>query len=98
LQNELCVFLNEVHSLCTNSNISYHLSKVVFFIPFVHFGFTYICNITKFIRYVTLSNSSKICCMQKRAKVFTTMDSHFVRLHENFSSCNLTTKDVQSMD
>jgi hypothetical protein len=27
------------------------------------------------------------------------MDSHFVRLHENFSSCNpLITEDVQSMD
>jgi hypothetical protein len=53
----------------------------------------------KFIRYVTLSNSSKICCMAKGAKTFTTIDSHFVRPHENFSSCNLLiTENVQSMD
>jgi hypothetical protein len=46
-----------------------------------------------------LSNSSKICCMAERAETFTTKDSHFVRPHENFSSCNLLiTEDVQSMD
>jgi hypothetical protein len=53
----------------------------------------------KFIWYVTLSNSSKVCCMVESAKKFTTMDSHFVWPHKNFSSCNLlTTEDVQSMD
>jgi hypothetical protein len=53
----------------------------------------------KFIRYITFSNSSKICCMAKGAKTFTTMDSHFVWPHENFSSCNLLiTEDLQSMD
>jgi hypothetical protein len=53
----------------------------------------------KFMRYVTLSSSSKICCMAKGAKTFTTMDSHFVRPHEIIFSCNLLiTKDVQSMD
>jgi hypothetical protein len=36
---------------------------------------------------------------KKRAKTFTTMDSHFVRPVENFSSCNLLiTEDIQSMD
>jgi hypothetical protein len=53
----------------------------------------------KFIRYVTLSNSSKIRCMAKGAKTFTTVGSHFVRPHENVSSCNLLiNEDVQSMD
>jgi hypothetical protein len=45
----------------------------------------------KFVRYVTLSNSSKICCMAKGAKTFTTMDSNFVRPHELLlvqSSCH----------
>jgi hypothetical protein len=35
--------------------------------------------------------------MAKGAKTFTTMESHFVQQHENFSSCNLITADVQSM-
>jgi hypothetical protein len=46
-----------------------------------------------------LSNSSKIGCMAKGAKTFTTMGSLFIRPHENFSSCSLLiTEDVQSMD
>jgi hypothetical protein len=50
----------------------------------------------KFIRYVTLCNSTK---MAKMAKTFITMDSHFVRPHENFSLCKLLIiEDVQSMD
>jgi hypothetical protein len=37
--------------------------------------------------------------MVKGAKTFTTMDSHFIRPHEEFSSSNLLiTEDVQSMD
>jgi hypothetical protein len=37
--------------------------------------------------------------MAKGANTFTTMDSHFVQPHENFSSCNLLiAEDVQSMD
>jgi hypothetical protein len=49
-----------------------------FCIPCIHSSFTYICNMYKFIRYATLSSSSKICCMTKGAKTFTAMDSHFV--------------------
>jgi hypothetical protein len=50
-------------------------------------------------RYLTLSNSSKIYCMAKQAKTFTTMDSHFVQPHENFSPCNLLiTEHVQPTD
>jgi hypothetical protein len=53
----------------------------------------------KFVRYVTLSSSSEISCMVKGAKTFTTKDSHFVRPHENISSCSLlVTENVQSMD
>jgi hypothetical protein len=95
------VFFNEIHSLLTNSNISDHLPKVVSDSVFhsSNSGFTYTCNMNKFIRYVTLYKSSKICCMAKEAKTFTTMDSHIVRPLENFSSCKLPiTEDVQSMD
>jgi hypothetical protein len=52
----------------------------------------------KFIQYITLPNSSEICCMVKGVKTFTTVDLHFVRPHQSFSSCSLLiTEDVQSM-
>jgi hypothetical protein len=38
----------------------------------------------KFIGYVALSSSSKICCKAKGSKEFTTLYSHFVRLREKF--------------
>jgi hypothetical protein len=79
-----CVFFNEMHSLRINSNTSDHLSKDVILYSIHPFWFTYICNMNKFIRYVTHSSSSKICCMAKGAKIFTTMDSHFARPHEDF--------------
>jgi hypothetical protein len=94
-----CVFFNEIHHFAQTWIFQTSFQNCKWFcIPFIHSGFTYICNMNKFIRYVTLSNSSKVCCMAKGAMTFTTMDSHFVRPHENFSSCNLITKDVQSVD
>jgi hypothetical protein len=88
-----CFFTKYIHFAQTRI-LQTIFQKLWFCIPFIHSGFTYIC-----IRYVTLSNSSKICCMAKAAKTFTTMDSHFARPNENFSLCNLLiTEDVQSMD
>jgi hypothetical protein len=52
----------------------------------------------KFIRYVTISSSSKICFTVKVAKTFIAMDSRLVQPHKNFSSCNLLiSEDVQSI-
>jgi hypothetical protein len=39
--------------------------KLWFCIPFIHSGFTYICNMNKFIWYVTHSSSSKTVTWQK---------------------------------
>jgi hypothetical protein len=36
--------------------------------------------------------------MAKGSKIFTSMDSPFVRPHENISSCNLISEVVQPMD
>jgi hypothetical protein len=47
----ICMFLNEMPSLCTNSNTSDHLSTVVikFIFQSTHFVLTYVCNMTKFV-------------------------------------------------
>jgi hypothetical protein len=60
-----------------NSKMSCFLTKHIHFAQtlvfqttfqkFIHSGFACICNMNKFIRYITLSNSSKICCMAKGA-------------------------------
>jgi hypothetical protein len=92
-----CVFLNEIHSLRTNSNISDHRSQVVrdfVFHSSILILFASEIRINSYDTYQFFKN----LCMVKGAKTFTTVDSHFVRAHENFSSCNLLiTEDVQSM-
>jgi hypothetical protein len=60
-----CLFLTKCIHFAQTRIFQTTFQKLWFCIPFIHSGFTYICNMNKFIRYVTLSNSSKICCMTK---------------------------------
>jgi hypothetical protein len=49
--------------------------------------------------YLTVYSFSKICCVARGAKTFTTVASYFVRPHENFCTCRFfSAEDVQSID